>query len=109
MKTTRITFVEPPKDFWFPMGQYIPPPFGILCLASYLEREVEGVSIEVVDSQAEGLDWDELGKRIERTHPDIVAPSGLSTCNAGQAIRTAAIAKARQLGLITPNFPVIDV
>ena len=26
----RILLVEPPKDFWFVMGEYIPPPFGIL-------------------------------------------------------------------------------
>jgi anaerobic magnesium-protoporphyrin IX monomethyl ester cyclase len=93
MGETRVTFVEPPKDFWFPMGEYIPPPFGILCLAAYLEREVEGVAVEVIDSQAEKLDWNMLKRRIESTHPDIVAPAGLSTCNSGYALRTAAITK----------------
>jgi anaerobic magnesium-protoporphyrin IX monomethyl ester cyclase len=93
MVETRVTFVEPPKDFWFPMGEYIPPPFGILCLAAYLEREVEDVQIEVIDSQAEGLNWDTLKGRIESTHPDIVAPAGLATCNSGFALWTAAIAK----------------
>jgi anaerobic magnesium-protoporphyrin IX monomethyl ester cyclase len=53
MTDVRITFVEPPKDFWFPMGEYNPPPFGILCLAAYVEREVEGFRIEVIDAQAE--------------------------------------------------------
>jgi anaerobic magnesium-protoporphyrin IX monomethyl ester cyclase len=93
MADIRLTFVEPPKDFWFPMGEYIPPPFGILCLAAYVERELEGVEIEVIDSQAEGLDWIKLKKRIEETSPDIVAPAGLSTCNSGHALRTAALAK----------------
>ena len=93
MGETRVTFVEPPKDFWFPMGEYIPPPFGILCLAAYLEREVEDVKIEVIDSQAEGLTWDTLRGRIESTLPDIVAPAGLATCNSGFALWTAAMAK----------------
>ena len=91
--TVRVTFVEPPKDPWFPMGEYIPPPFGILCLAAYLEREVDGVQLGVVDSQAEGLDWEGVRRRIEATSPDIVAPAGLSTCNSGLALRVAAIAK----------------
>ena len=93
MTDVRITFVEPPKDFWFPMGEYIPPPFGILCLAAYVEREEEAVRIEVIDAQAEGLDWDGLRRRIKATSPDIVAPAGLSTCNSAHALRTAAIAK----------------
>ncbi len=93
MTGVRITFVEPPKDFWFPMGEYIPPPFGILCLAAYLEREIEEVEIEVIDSQSEGLDWDRLEKRIGATSPDIVSPAGLSTSNSFHALRTTAIAK----------------
>jgi anaerobic magnesium-protoporphyrin IX monomethyl ester cyclase len=52
----RVAFVEPPKDFWFIMGEYVPPPFGILTLAAYLEAHVNNVEIEVVDYQAEGLD-----------------------------------------------------
>ena len=32
-----IALVEPPKDFWFVMGQYIPPPFELL----YLMRAIK--------------------------------------------------------------------
>jgi hypothetical protein len=38
-----ILFIEPPKDIWFVMGEYLPPPFGILQLAAFLDREVEGL------------------------------------------------------------------
>ncbi len=34
----KILFVEPPKEFWFVMGEYLPPPLGILQLAGYLEQ-----------------------------------------------------------------------
>ena len=34
----KVLFVEPPKDMWFVMGEYLPPPFGILQLAAYLEK-----------------------------------------------------------------------
>ncbi len=89
----RVLFVEPPKDVWFIMGEYAPPPFGILALAGYLEAQSENVEIEVVDCQAEMLDWEGLERRIQSFQPDIVAPSGLATCNAYAVIRTADTAK----------------
>jgi anaerobic magnesium-protoporphyrin IX monomethyl ester cyclase len=89
----KVLFVEPPKDFWFVMGEYIPPPFGVLALAGYLLREDPEIDVEVVDSQSEGLDWARLEARIARAAPDIVAPSGLSTANAFHAIRVCQLAK----------------
>ena len=97
----RVVFVEPPKDFWFIMGEYIPPPFGILTLASYLEAHVENVEIEVVDCQAEGLGWDGLEKRLESLRPDVVAPSGLSTSNAYTVLRTVELAKKMDADVTT--------
>jgi anaerobic magnesium-protoporphyrin IX monomethyl ester cyclase len=90
----KVLFVEPPKDFWFILGQYIPPPFGILTLAGYLEKAVPEVEVDVIDSQAEGLDWDGLEKRIEAFKPDLVAPSGMSTANAFLTLRTAQLSKS---------------
>jgi len=89
----RVLFVEPPKEFWFVMGEYLPPPLGILQLAAYLEEKVKDVEIEVVDCQAENLDWEGLEKRIESSDPDIVASSGLATCNTYTAVQTLATAK----------------
>ena len=88
-----VVLVEPPKDFWFIMGKYIPPPFGILCLAAFLEERYPSNEITVIDSQAEGLDWDKLEKKISQIEPDILAPSSLSTANAFYSIRTAELAK----------------
>jgi anaerobic magnesium-protoporphyrin IX monomethyl ester cyclase len=93
MGSVRVLFVEPPKEFWFVMGEYLPPPMGILALASYLETKRKDVEIDVVDCQARGMDWPELEKHIESTHPDVVAPSALATCNAYIGIRTAELAK----------------
>ena len=89
----KILFVEPPKDPWFVMGEYIPPPFGILALASYLETNNKNVDIDIIDCQAEKLDWKSLEKHIESFRPDVVAPSGLATCNAYTVIRTVELAK----------------
>ena len=36
-KKLKVAFIEPPKEFWFVMGEYPPPPFGLLQLAAYLE------------------------------------------------------------------------
>jgi len=89
----RVLFVEPPKDFWFIMGQYIPPPFAILALAAYLEDVNKNIEIEVLDCQAEKLSWEGLEKRIEALQPDVVAPSSLTTSNAYTALRVAELAK----------------
>ena len=61
----KILFIEPPREFWFVMGEYLPPPFGILQLAAYLEREVEDVEIEVLDCTAQQLGWSDIGRKIE--------------------------------------------
>ena len=43
----RVLFVEPPKEFWFILGEYLPPPLGILTLASYLETKEKDIDLEV--------------------------------------------------------------
>ncbi len=89
----RILFVEPPKDIWFVMGEYLPPPFGILQLAAYVEREVKDVEIRVLDCNAQQMDWPKLESEMTTYQPDIVASSGLATCNAYLAVRTLETAK----------------
>lgn len=91
--------MEPPKDFWFVMGEYLPPPLGILTLAAYLETQNKDVDIEVVDCQAEKLDWKGLERRIESFKPDVVAPGALATCNTYTALRTLETAKK-----VNPNI-----
>jgi anaerobic magnesium-protoporphyrin IX monomethyl ester cyclase len=94
-------FIEPPTDFWFVMGEYLPPPFGIIQLAAYLEREVENVELQVLDCTAENLDWREIAKRIEDFKPDIVASSAFATCNVYLAVRTLEIAKSVNSEILT--------
>lgn len=92
-ESMRVLFVEPPKDVWFVMGEYLPPPYGIIQLAAYLEREVRDVEVEVLDCNAEGLDWRGLERHIESYEPDILASSSLATCNAYTVARTLETAK----------------
>jgi anaerobic magnesium-protoporphyrin IX monomethyl ester cyclase len=94
VRPLRVLFVEPPKDTWFVMGEYLPPPLGILQLASYLEDHCENVEIEVLDCQATNVNWRGLEKRIENVDPDVVAPRGLGTCNAYTTVRAVETAKA---------------
>jgi len=89
----KVLLVEPPKDFWFIMGQYVPPPFGLLCLAAYVEESLPWAEVEIVDSQSEGLDWGGLEARMGEAEPDVVAPSGMATANAFYAVRAAEVAK----------------
>lgn len=97
----KTLFVEPPKDVWFVMGEYLPPPFGILQLAAYLEREVKGVEIEVLDCNAQQVDWKGMEKRIESFNPDIVASSALATCNTYLVVRTLETAKRVNPNILT--------
>ncbi len=98
----KVLFVEPPKEYWFVMGEYLPPPLGILGLAAYLESQDKAVEIEVLDCQAKGLGWKEFEKHIESYNPDIVAPSALATCNAYTVLRVVETAKQ-----VNPNIKTV--
>ena len=89
----KILFVEPPKDVWFVMGEYLPPPYGIIQLAAFLEKKSKQVEIEIVDCNAQQIDWQRLEKHIASSAPDIVASSSLSTCNTYAVARTVETAK----------------
>jgi anaerobic magnesium-protoporphyrin IX monomethyl ester cyclase len=89
---TKLLFVEPPKDYWFLMGEYLPPPTGLLILAAYLEGRIPDMEIEILDCQTEGNDFKDVEKYIENYLPSIIATSGL-TCNVYVCARVAKIAK----------------
>ncbi len=97
----KVLFVEPPKDYWFVMGEYLPPPYGILQLAAFLESKRKDVEIEVLDCNAERLDWKGLERRIESFDPDIVASSALATCNTYVVVRTLETAKKVKPDVLT--------
>ncbi len=120
----RVLFVEPPKDYWFVMGEYLPPPYGLLQLAGYLESKMPGADIEVLDCQAMSLDWRGLEKRVASFDPDLVATSGFATCNVYVAARTLETAKKLKPEVLTvaggqhfsasaqeslENYPEIDI
>ena len=89
----RVTFVEPPKDFWFVMGEYLPPPTASIQLAAYLESKRPNDEITIIDCQAERLDWKDMEKRIETENPHLVAVSSPSTCNTYLVARALEAAK----------------
>lgn len=87
-----LLFVEPPRVFWFVMGEYLPPPSSLLILAAYVERELPETDIEIVDCQADRLDWKGLERYIASVEPSMVLTSGFTT-NAYTCARTCEIAK----------------
>jgi anaerobic magnesium-protoporphyrin IX monomethyl ester cyclase len=97
----RVLFVEPPKDIWFVMGEYLPPPFGLLQLAAYAEREVNDVDIKVLDCNAQKIDWKNMEAEIAKFQPDVVASSALATCNTYLAARTLETAKKWSPSVLT--------
>ena len=97
----KVLFIEPPKDIWFVMGEYLPPPYGIIQLAAYLEREVKNVEIKVLDCNAQQLDWKGMEQQIKYFNPDIVACSALATCNTYTVLRTLETAKRVNPNILT--------
>ncbi|MGC9516419.1 MAG: B12-binding domain-containing radical SAM protein [Methanomicrobiales archaeon] len=89
----KLMFVEPPKDVWFVMGEYLPPPLGILELAAYLEDKNPNLDIQVLDCQVEKVDWHDLKDRIQDEDPDVLISSALSSCNTYSVLRALEIAK----------------
>ncbi|MDH5482405.1 MAG: B12-binding domain-containing radical SAM protein [Candidatus Bathyarchaeota archaeon] len=101
MLEMKILFVEPPKDVWFVMGEYLPPPYGIIQLAAFLEKRIENIEIEVLDCNAKQIDWHGLERHIESFNPDVVASSSLATCNTYAVVRTLEAAKKVDPGILT--------
>lgn len=89
----KILFIEPPKDIFFVMGEYLPPPYGIIQLAAYLEREIKDIELQVLDCNAEKVDWKEMEGRIRESDPDVVASASLATCNTYAVVKTLETAK----------------
>jgi len=97
----KVLFIEPPKDIWFVMGEYLPPPYGIIQLAAYLEKEAKNVDVEVLDCNAEQVDWKKMEKKIKTTNPDVVASSSLATCNTYVVAKTLETAKRANPEILT--------
>jgi len=89
----KVVFIEPPKDIWFIMGEYLPPPYGIIQLAAYLEKEIPDIQLRVIDCNASQIDWDILLNLLKEENPDIIASSSLATCNTYEVARTLQTAK----------------
>jgi len=120
----KVLFVEPPKDIWFVMGEYLPPPYGIIQLAAYLEKQFKNIELEVLDCNAEKVDWKAMEQRMVASKPDVVACASLSTCNTYAVAKTLETAKRMLPDVLTitggqhfsaipqeslQQFPEIDV
>jgi anaerobic magnesium-protoporphyrin IX monomethyl ester cyclase len=120
---SKLLFVEPPRNNWFIMGEYLPPPAALLILAAYVEREIPNLEIEILDCQAERMNWKDLEKYIESSKPSMILTSGF-TCNVFTCVKTCEIAKKVDENIITfvggihfsftseeslINFPEIDI
>jgi anaerobic magnesium-protoporphyrin IX monomethyl ester cyclase len=83
------------------MGEYLPPPYGIIQLAAYLEKHVSGVELGVLDCNAEKVDWAAMEQRIAQFRPDVVACASLATCNTYAVVKTLEIAKRMVPNVLT--------
>jgi anaerobic magnesium-protoporphyrin IX monomethyl ester cyclase len=108
----KLLLVEPPKDIWFIMGDYLPPPYGIIQLGAYVERELPDVEVSVLDCNAGQVDWNALSEYIRDTKPDIVASSSLATCNTYEVARTLQTVKKVNSEIFTvtggPHFSFLS-
>ena len=82
----KLLLIEPPKKFWFVMGKYLPPPYNLLLLAAVVEKNLPDFKVEVIDCQAEGLDWFTLEQRIRQENPDVVGTGSHASCNAYKTV-----------------------
>ncbi|MHA2389762.1 MAG: hypothetical protein ACXACW_13675 [Candidatus Hodarchaeales archaeon] len=44
----KILLIEPPKKFWFVMGEYLPPPYNLLLLAAVIEQQLPDITVKVI-------------------------------------------------------------
>jgi anaerobic magnesium-protoporphyrin IX monomethyl ester cyclase len=108
----KFLLIEPPKKFWFVMGEYLPPPYNLALLAACVEKELPDIQVQIVDCQAEELDWSGLEERIQRENPDIIGTGSHATCNTYKTVRTLDLAKKNNPEIITltggSHFTILD-
>jgi len=92
--------VEPPKHYWFVMGEYLSPPSSLLILSAYVERALPDVMVDILDCQAERLSWKGLEQRIATLQPTIICTSGFTT-NVYSCARTCELAKKVNDNIVT--------
>ena len=73
----KVLFVEPPKVPWEMMGNFIAPPLGLAQLAAVLE--INGVDVQIIDCNASGLTWSDLGQAMADAQPTLVGASAMTT------------------------------
>lgn len=81
-------------------GRGFTPPLGIMYIAAYIKKAGKH-KIEILDAQAEELNYDELEKEIIKRKPDIIGMTAM-TFTIIDIIKTAKIAKK-----INPNIKII--
>jgi len=94
----RVLLVEPPKKTWELMGECVSPPLGLAQLAAVLEEA--GIDVEIVDCNAQGIDWPQLKGVIDERRPDVVGATAM-TPFFYQALRVMEMAKGVDRGIVT--------
>ena len=89
-KRLKVLFVEPPKEQWFVMGGYLPPPYGIIQLAAFLEKTVKDLEVEVLDLSPERCRVALSLKRLQ-TNPWISIGADLTATRAVPAVITSVL------------------
>ena len=67
--------------------------YFFVTLAAYLEKEIKNIQLEILDCNAEKVDWKKLEGRISEFNPDVVASASLATYNTYAVVKTLEIAK----------------
>ena len=75
------------------------PPFALLCVATYLHEK--GKEVELLDMNAENLDYDELPQVIREKKPDIVGVPSSMTCFIPNSFQVCKIVKSVDPKIVT--------
>jgi radical SAM superfamily enzyme YgiQ (UPF0313 family) len=76
------------------------PPLGLMYIAAYLEKETNR-RVEILDTQVERMDYNQLKEEIKKRNPDVVGITAM-TFTLVDVVKTAKIVKE-----INPNIKVI--
>lgn len=96
-----LLLIDPPRNYWgFGGGLGLfSQPVGITTLAGYMVDQ--GVSVEILDCNILGMDWEQLASEIEVRAPRAVGVSSSMTCFVPDAFRCAEVVKQVNPKIIT--------
>lgn len=95
----KILFVDPPFTFWQFTDKAFLPKLSLVAVGTFLRHK--GHEVEILDMNAEKMDYEELPSKIKKISPNIVGVPSDMACHVPFSLKVAEIVKKTNPEIVT--------